>query len=128
VLCGQRLEHGGFRCPLELVQPGDVPGEQVVLGQPPVFGSVGADDLGVIQVHQLGPVPGFAVPQVGGCLGRDHRPGDAQPDHAVDAGTARAVLDGDVVAEEPRRLGAGVRDQRLAFRQFQLEVLAQEVG
>ena len=128
VLGGQRLEHGGFRCPPQPVQPGDVPGEQVVLGQPPVFGSVGADDLRVVQVHQLGPVPRFTVLEVGGCLGRDHRPGDAQPDHAVDARAARAVLDGDVIAEEPRGLGAAVRDQRLACRQFQLEVLAQEVS
>ncbi len=125
---GQRLEHGGFRCPPQPVQPGDVPGEQVVLDQPPVSGSVGADDLGVLQVHQLGPVPGFTVPEVGGCLGHDHRPGDPQPDHAVDAGTARAVLDGDVIAEEPRRLGTGVRDQRLGRRQFQLEIITQEVG
>jgi len=38
------------------------------------------------------------------------------------------VLDGDVVAGEPRGLGAAVRDQRLGRRQFQLEVLAQELG
>jgi len=33
------------------------------------------------------------------------------------------VLDGDVVAEEPGGLGAAVGDQRLALRQFQLEVI-----
>jgi hypothetical protein len=38
------------------------------------------------------------------------------------------VLDGDVVAEEPRGLGAAVRDQRLACRQFQLEIITQEAG
>ena len=38
------------------------------------------------------------------------------------------MLGDDVIAEEPRLLGAGVGDQRLACRQFQLEVLAQEVG
>ena len=38
------------------------------------------------------------------------------------------MLDGDVVAEEPRGLGAAMRDQRLACRQFQLEILTQEVG
>jgi hypothetical protein len=36
------------------------------------------------------------------------------------------VLDGDLVAEEGRRLGAGVRDQGLALRQFQPEVITQE--
>jgi hypothetical protein len=33
---------------------------------------------------------------------------------------------GDLVAEEPRRLGAGVREQRLVLGQFQLEVIMQE--
>jgi len=36
------------------------------------------------------------------------------------------VLDGDVIAEEGRRLGAGVRDQGLVLVEFQLEVIAQE--
>jgi hypothetical protein len=38
------------------------------------------------------------------------------------------VLDGDLIAEEPRRLGAGVGDQRLWLGQLQLEVIAQELG
>jgi hypothetical protein len=62
-----------------------------------------------------------------GALGRDHRPRDAQPDHAVDGGPVTAVLDDDLVAEEGRRLGAGVRDQRLVLVEFQLEVIAQEL-
>ena len=41
---------------------------------------------------------------------------------------AVAVLDGDLVAEEPRRAGAGVGDQRLVLGQFQLEVITQELG
>jgi len=36
------------------------------------------------------------------------------------------VLDGDLVAEEGRRLGAGVRDQGLVLVEFQLEVVMQE--
>jgi len=38
------------------------------------------------------------------------------------------VLDGDLVAEEPCRVRAGVGDQRLALGQLQLEVIAQELG
>jgi hypothetical protein len=38
------------------------------------------------------------------------------------------VLGDDVIAEEPRLLGTGVGDQRLARRQFQLELVAQEPG
>jgi hypothetical protein len=38
------------------------------------------------------------------------------------------VLDGDLVAKEPRRAGAGVGDQRLGLRQFQRELLAQELS
>ena len=37
------------------------------------------------------------------------------------------MLDGDLVAEEPRRAGAGVGDQRLVLGQFQLEVITQEL-
>jgi len=37
------------------------------------------------------------------------------------------VLDGDLVAEEGRRLGAGVRDQGLVLVEVQLEVVAQEL-
>jgi hypothetical protein len=36
------------------------------------------------------------------------------------------VLDGDLVAEEGRRPGAGVRDQCLVLVEFQLEVVMQE--
>jgi hypothetical protein len=38
------------------------------------------------------------------------------------------VLDGDLVSEVFRRLGAGVRDQCLVRVQLQLEVLTQELG
>jgi hypothetical protein len=38
------------------------------------------------------------------------------------------VLDGDLVAKEPCRLCAGVGDQGLVGRQFELEVVAQELG
>ena len=36
------------------------------------------------------------------------------------------MLDGDLIAEEPRRAGAGVGDQRLAGVQLQLEGSSQE--
>jgi hypothetical protein len=39
-----------------------------------------------------------------------------------------AVPDGDLIAEKPRRAGAGVGDQGLILRQFQLEVITQERG
>jgi hypothetical protein len=38
------------------------------------------------------------------------------------------VLDGDLVAEEPRRACPGVGDQRLFLVEFQLEIVAQELG
>jgi hypothetical protein len=38
------------------------------------------------------------------------------------------VLDDDLVSEECRRLGAGMRDQCLVRVQLQLEVLTQELG
>ena len=109
----------------------DVAGQQVVLDDASVLGPVGADDGVVIGVHQLGPSLGFAALEVPGALGLDHRPGYAQGDDAVGGPTAAgelavAVLDGDLVAEELRRAGAGVGDQGFVLRQFQLEVITQE--
>jgi hypothetical protein len=82
----------------------------------------------VVAVHQPGAALGFTVLEVGGALGLDHRPWNAQPDAAVDFRAVPGVLDGDFIAEEFRRLGAGVRDQRLLLGEFQFEVVAQELG
>jgi hypothetical protein len=76
-------------------------------------------------------VPGFAVAPVEGGLGLDHVRGHPQRDlpvgRPVAAGEFRvAVLDGDVVAEEPRRLAAGVGDQGLVLAEFQAEGLPEE--
>ena len=38
------------------------------------------------------------------------------------------MLDGDLVAEEPRRASAGVGDQGFIQSQFQLEIITQESG
>jgi len=70
-------------------------------------------DLEVVQVQQVRPVPRGAVALVGGLLSRDHLIGHAQPDVPVDAGPGQRVLDDEVVAEEPRLVGAAVGDQRL---------------
>ena len=101
-------------------EPPDVLGEQVVVDDAPVFGSVDPDDVVVVQVLEPGPVPGLAVLPVAGALGLDHVRRHPQRDLPVGrppaAGDLRvAVLDGDVVAEEPRRLGAGVGDQGLVL-------------
>jgi hypothetical protein len=69
----------------------------------------------------------------GGAFGFDHVLRHPQSDVAVDTATAFGllgvvVLDGDLVAEEPRRPGAGVGDQCFLPGQFQLEVVMQECG
>jgi len=66
------------------------------------------------------------VGEVGGAFGLDHRRRDAQPDTAVDLRAVPAVLDGDLAAEESRRAGARMGDQRLCLVEFQLEVLTPE--
>ena len=76
------------------------PGEQVVLDDAPVLGAVGADDRRVVQVHQLGAPLGFAVLEVGGAFGLDHRRGTRSLTTPLTAGRVAAVLDGDLVAEE----------------------------
>ena len=121
----------GLPHPTQSFESPDVGGEQVVLDDAPVFGPVGVDDVVVVEVLQGTAMRGFAAPQVGGAFGRDHIARHAQRDHPVGrpaaAGdSAVGLLDGDLVAEEPRGPGAGVRDQRLFARQFQPEVVAQE--
>ena len=44
-----------------VLQPPDVLGEQVVVHDAPVFGSVDPHDVVVVQVLEPGPVPGFAL-------------------------------------------------------------------
>ena len=112
-------------------QPPDVLGEQVVVHDAPVFGSVDPDDVVVVQVLEPGPVPRLAVAPVAGALGLDHVRGHPQRDFPVDRPAAPgdfrvAVLDGDVIAEEPRPLGAGVGDQGLGRVEFQSEGLPEE--
>ena len=101
---------------MQPVQSPHVAGQQVVLDDPPVFGPVDADDFVVVEVPPFGPTLGFAELKVGGALGLDHRDGHAERDDAVDRSAAAdefvlSVLDGDLVAEEPRRACSGVRDQ-----------------
>jgi hypothetical protein len=70
--------------------------------------------------------------KIGGALGFDHVRWDAQTDNTVDHAAAcgesvTAVLDVDLVAEEPCRPSAGVGEQRLVGGQFQLEFVMQEL-
>ena len=70
---------------------------------------------------------------VAGALGLDHVRRHAQRDLPVGgtaaAGESRvAVLDDDVIAEEPGPLGAGMSDQSLVLVQFQPEGLPEEPG
>ena len=132
VLACQGLEHGGLHDPAQPMQPVDVPGEQVVLDDAPVDGPEGGDDRVVVPVGQGLLLGGLAAVQVRGALGLDHLEGHAQRDLPVDratapGGLAAVVLDGDLVAEESCRAGAGVGDQRLVLGQFQLEFVTQEL-
>ena len=129
----ERLEHGGLHDPFQPVQSPDVSGQQVVLDDAPVLRPVGADDRVVVAVFQRGAGRGFAALQVGGALGLDHRFRHAELDCAVEPAAAAGYLavvvgHGDLVAEEFRRLGAGVRDQGLFLAELQLEVIVQELG
>jgi hypothetical protein len=70
---------------------------------------------------------------VSGAFGLDHLLRHTQPDSTVGRSATGGqllvgVLGGDLVAEEPRRIGAGMGDQRLCLGQLQLEVIVQELG
>jgi hypothetical protein len=133
VLACQGLEHGSLHDPAQPMESVDVPGEQVVLDDAPVDGPVGGDDGVVAAVGQGLLLGGLAAAQVRDGLGLDHVQGDTEGDLPVDtsvtAGLLRVVvLDGDLVAEESGRAGAGVGDQRLALGEFELEFVTQELG
>nr|WP_322769708.1 hypothetical protein [Frankia sp. Cr1] len=61
VLRRQRLEHGGSHDPLQPVEPVDIAGQQIVLGDAPEFGPVNPDDVVVGQVDKMGPTLGFSA-------------------------------------------------------------------
>ncbi len=131
MLVGQGLEQRGLHDPVQPVETVNVPGRQVVLDDAPPLGPVGVDDGVVVLVEQTGPALGFTAHGVGGFLGPDHRFGYPEADGAVgtafSAGDLAVIVEhGDLIAEETRRLGAGVRDQCLVVRQFQGEIIAQE--
>lgn len=69
----QCFEHRGQHDPFEPVQSPDVAGEQVVLDDAPVLGSVDTDDVVVGMAQQGVQVRGFAALEVGGTLFFDHR-------------------------------------------------------
>src|SRR5262249_43189157 len=110
----------------------DVPGQQVVLDEPPVDRPVGGDDGVVAFLDPYGAVRGFAALEVGGGLGLHDVWGYSQSDSAIDRapapGDPGAVLGDDVVVEESCGPGTGVGDQGLVLGQFQLEVIPQELG
>src|SRR4051794_30402870 len=106
MLACQGLEHGSLHDPTQPVKSVDVPGQQVVLDNAPVYGPEGSDDGVVTAVVQGRLLGGFTASQVRSGLGLDHLPRDTESDLAVDmpvtAGLLRVVvLDGDLVAEEP---------------------------
>ena len=130
-MSGQGLQHRCQGVPAQGAEPPDVLGKQVVVHDAPVFSSVGSHDVVVGQVLEPGPVPGFSSLPVAGALGLDHVRRHPQRDPSVGRSLAFgefgvAVLDGDVVAEEPRPLGAGVGDQGLGVVEFQPEGLPEE--
>src|SRR6266568_8658771 len=61
VLGGQGLQHRRHGMPVQLAEPPDVLGEQVVVDDARVLGSVDPDDVVVVQVLQPGPGPRLAM-------------------------------------------------------------------
>jgi hypothetical protein len=128
VLEGQRLEHRCLGVPAQRAQPPGVLGEQGVVHDAAIVGSVDPHDVVVVQVLDPRPVPRLAVFPGAGALGPDHVRRHCQRDLAVGRSAAVAdfragVLDDDVIAVEPRPLAAGVRDQGFGRVQFQSEGL-----
>jgi hypothetical protein len=131
VLCCKGLEHGCLHDPAQMVQPGDIPGEQVVLDDAPVNGPECGNGRVIGAVDEVLSLRGLSAGEIGHAFGFDHVPGDTKSDLSVDtpvtAGLLRVVvLDRDLIAEEPRCPGTGMSDQRLFLGEFQLEFIMQE--
>jgi hypothetical protein len=110
----------------------NISGRQVVLDDAPVDGPEGGDDGVVAAVGQGRLFRGLTAAQERGALGLDHIERHPQRDLSVHrsaaaGGFAAVVLDGDLVAEESGRAGAGVGDQRLVVGEFQFEFVTQEL-
>src|SRR5712691_622226 len=83
VLGRQRFQQGRLGVPLQVVQPPDVPGKNVVVDDAAIFGSIGSDDVVIVKVLEPGPVPRLAVSPVAGALGPDHVRRHLQRDPSV---------------------------------------------
>lgn len=119
VLLRQGREHRPFHHPADLVEPVDVAGHLVVLRIPSVLRAVDRDDVVVAGAEQfVSDQRPVGLVLVLAALGLDPVDGHVQGDRPVE-GTSpvpapRVLVPGrDVVAEEPRRVGAGVGDQGL---------------
>jgi hypothetical protein len=131
VLVRRSREQRGLDDPMRPGEPGNVPGERVVLDDAPALGPMDVDQGVVVLVDELGPALGLSARRGGGARGLDHRGGNPRADRPGDGPTARGDLavvveHGDLVAEERRRPGAGGRAQRLVPRWFQREFVTRE--
>lgn len=134
VLRGQGGEHRPFHHEAELVEPVDVPCQLEVLDITSILRAEGGDDVVVAGADQVVADQGFALSaQIGPASGVDGLRRDAQGDGAVERAAAAGVpavsLPGpDVVAEEPRLVGAGMGDQGFLGGELEFQLLAQERG
>ena len=93
--------------------------QQVVLNEAAILRSVLADDAEVVIVQPFGSVYDLSVPHVAAALLHDHIVRDFQTDQDIDDALTTLVMlligmeCHDFVSEEPRRMVAGVGDQRL---------------
>jgi len=138
VFAGERAQQRRFPDPAQPVEAVQVVRQLVVLHQPTILHLVGGDDREVRLVDQPIAMDRLSTNQIGAAMLLQDRCRHAQLDHAVDraghvssagfpGGASLVPLeDPQLVAQEARRVGPGVGDQRLRVGQFQLEGVTQE--
>src|SRR6266702_4806220 len=116
VLASQRLEQRGLHDPVEMAQPEDILGQEIVLDETGVLSLVLRDDGEVVVVEQRAALRWSSLAHVKRAPLPDDGPGHEEPDRPVDRPAVPGdlgvgVLGSGLVAEEARRLAGGVRDQ-----------------
>ena len=116
---------------MELGKPSHIERREVILHDAAILLLVGFYDSKIALPKQLRTVYGFTAPEVSLALRFNHFGWHIEANHTIDPSSPCRVdvvvgaLGLDVVAEEPRRLCAGVGDQCLLVGEVKFEVIAQ---
>ncbi len=129
MLAGQCLQQRGLHDPVQLPEPKDILGQQIILDEAPVLGLIPTDNRVIGVVQHLWPLSRFPVAHIQRALFGDHRLRYSQGNHAIDLALSTPVkfvigmLCDKVIAKEMRHAILGMSNERFLLGEFEFESL-----